>query len=178
MPNNINFFHYKNKLVDVHSFQADNLELQKYITDLMSQNEEKNMSRNYVGIDGEGNFVSLLSLSSSIVIRGDLIDPEDNYPREMELPTIKIGRLVVDKRHRGKGYGKLTLRKAISLFIDISKKNGVIGLSVDAKTDSVNFYKKFGFKELKCKDGKEYTPMILYTNVLKRSRPSLFEKPV
>lgn len=144
----------------------------------MSQNEDKNLSRIYVGIDNNSNFVSLLCLSSSIVKTDDLINPEEYYPSKIELPTIKIGRLVVDKRFRGKRYGEQTLQKAISIFIEISKKIGVIGLTVDSKKKAAEFYKKYGFKELNCQAGKEYVPMILYTNILKKSRPSLFEIPV
>lgn len=54
---------------------------------------------------------------------------------------------------------------------------GVIGLTVDAKKDAVGFYEKYGFKKLNSRQNK-YTPMILYTNLLKRNRLSLFEELV
>lgn len=178
MPGTLNFFHYKNNLVDKDGFQAGHDDLDKYIKGLMSQNEDRNLSRHYVAIDNKGRFVSLLCVSASILKADDLIEPDDRYPQKSELPTIKIGRLVVDKRFRGQKIGEQTLLKAVGIFIEISKKVGVIGLTVDAKKEAVGFYQKYGFKNLNSKRNENYFPMILYTNVLKKNRPSLFENPV
>lgn len=178
MTNEIDFFHYKNKLVDRNSFQADNADLLKYIREGMSQFEEKNMSRNYVGIDDKGHFVSLLCLTASVITQEDIAKADENFPKNMELPTIKIGRLVVDDRYRGQRIGERTLLKAVDIFVDISKKVGVIGLTVDSKEEAVTFYEKYGFISLNSKKNSDYHPMILYTNLLKKTRPSLFEDPV
>lgn len=178
MTKTLNFFHFKKELVNRKDFNADNIDLDKYIKDQMSQNEERNLSRNYVGLDDDGRFVSMLCLSTSIIKADDVVEAEASYPPKNELPTIKIGRLVVDKRYRKQRYGEQTLQKAIGIFVEISKKVGSIGLTVDSKKDSTEFYKKYGFKELKSGKGHDYIPLILYTHILKKNRPSLFENPV
>ena len=144
----------------------------------MSQYEEKNLSRNYVAIDNKGKFVSLMCLAASLLKVDDLIQPGESYPKNIDLPTIKIGRLVVDKQYLKKKIGEKTLLKAISIFVEISKRIGVIGLTVDAKKESAGFYQKYGFKDLNSKKDKDFVPMILYTHILRTRRPSLFEEPV
>lgn len=118
----------------------------------------------------------------------DEVSSNENYPKEVDLPTIKIGRFVVDKRLQGKGFGKLTLQKIISLYIEASKLIGTIGLTVDAKDEQIfientprnvfEFYQKYGFKLLKDQPERGHYPMILYTETIKRQFPSLFETPV
>lgn len=178
MSLDINFFHYTNGLVDRDAFRANHDSLQRYIQKLMAQHEDRNLCRNYVGINSSGNFVTLFCLSSSLLTTHDLVQPEESYPDGIELPTIKIGRLVVDAQYRNQGIGELTLKKAISIFVEISKKIGVIGLTVDAKKESKDWYPKYGFKRLNNTVNSDYFPLILYTNTLKKQRPSLFADPI
>ncbi|MCA9371273.1 GNAT family N-acetyltransferase [Candidatus Woesebacteria bacterium] len=178
VSNNLNFFHYKKDIVRHNDFQAGVNALDLYVKKNMSQNEERNLSRHYIGIDGNETFISLLCLSTSVLRLKDLNEPADSYPSFNELPTIKIGRLVVDRRFRKKDYGVTTLKKAISIFIEISKKIGAIGLTVDAKNDATTFYEKYGFTYLNKRDEKKFSPMILYTKTLRKNHPSLFEDSV
>ncbi len=176
MKNNaLDFFHFNKDCHNRENFDAGDIELNQYIREIMSQNEERNLSRHYVGIN-KNNFVSIVCLSSSVIKSNDAVKRTKNFPEKIELPTIKIGRLVVDKRYRNKSYGEQTLQKAISIFVEISKKIGVIGLTVDAKKKAISFYKKYGFKKLNPVRSKEYTPLILYTHLLKKNSPNLFDR--
>jgi len=67
------------------------------------------------------------------------------------IPCLLIGRLAVDKKCQGKGYGKDLLKKAIKLSLLISNKVGCRLVIVDARSDlyALNFYKKMKFKYLK-----------------------------
>jgi predicted GNAT family N-acyltransferase len=178
VKSSVKFYSYKKGLVSKAHFEAGSLDLDKYISSQLSQNEDRHLARNYIGMLDDDTWVSLLCLSASILKSNELLSAPDKFPSNMELPTIKIGRLVVNKDYQRRGYGEATLLKAVSIFIDISKMAGVIGLTVDAKTNAVSFYKKYGFIELKQLATKPQTPMILYTTTLKAQRPRLFEAPV
>jgi len=65
------------------------------------------------------------------------------------LPAIKIGRLCVDDRYIGKGIGAHTTYFVMKKLISINEIVGCRFLIVDAKPDSVKFYKKMEFEVLK-----------------------------
>lgn len=173
----LHFYRFSKNLIKNHRFEAESKELKKYIRNSMSQNDDRNLSRHFLGFY-EDAFISMFCLSSSILKARDLKFPDQNYPPTYELPTIKLGRLVVDKNFRGKKFGKETLFKAIYIFVDIAKNIGSIGLTVDAKKDSEGFYKKYGFENLISKPEKDFIQLILYTSTLKKRKPSLFENPI
>lgn len=180
MKSKLKFYHYKKGLVNRSQFIAGNKDLNKYIQDLMPIDESRNLSRNYVGLDEDGHFVSLLCLFSHVITAGEALNSDKQLSPGMDKPTIKIGRLVVDERYRSKGYGKQTIEKAIRIFVEVSKQIGVIGLTVDAKKGVEDYYKKkcgFGFVEYGSPK-KDSIPLILFTETLKKTRPSLFENPV
>ena len=53
----------------------------------------------------------------------------------------KIGRVAVKKTHRGKGIGKLLIKKAI----DLAKKGGHKVAMLESQVHATEFYKKLGF---------------------------------
>ncbi len=175
MEDNIDFFHFKGELVDRDNFDSESKDLNKYVKEYIGQYESSSRARNYVGISN-GNFVSFFSLSASTLKTNEKEKNTVGLPKNEELPTVKIGRLAVDKKYSKRGYGEKTLHKAISIFINLSKNVGAIGLTVDSKTNAVGYYKKYGF-DILCKDGNN-TSMILYTSLLQKKQPSLFESPV
>jgi GNAT superfamily N-acetyltransferase len=67
------------------------------------------------------------------------------YPKH-PLPAVRLARLAVSKRHRGKGYGEVLLMEAIHRTVLISAQAGGIGLFVDAKDSAArSFYEHYGF---------------------------------
>lgn len=182
----LKFFHYKTGFVDIQSFCAEHKDLDRYVKETMSQWESSNVTRNYLTLDVQGNCVGVFSLSASTLKdTTPEVRKEGNFPNGIQLPTIKIGRFVVDNSIRGKGVGREMLKKCIYLFIEASKTIGVVGLTVDAKdeTDSqgrpiYGYYEKFGFKRLTSEPQDGCWPMILYTGKMKKQYPALFEQEV
>jgi GNAT superfamily N-acetyltransferase len=61
-------------------------------------------------------------------------------------PILRIGRLAVDKRAQGKGYGQDLLAFALRLALEFSAHVGLYAVVVDAKDErAATFYKRFGF---------------------------------
>ncbi|WP_394464466.1 GNAT family N-acetyltransferase [Mariniflexile sp. HNIBRBA6329] len=76
-------------------------------------------------------------------------------------PAVKIGRLAIHKENQNKGLGKIILDYTKNSFTD-KNKTGCKFITVDAYKDSVNFYKKNGFKFLSNKDKKSDTRLMYF----------------
>ncbi len=64
----------------------------------------------------------------------------------LELPTILLGRLAVDKNFKGNGYGELILLDALNRCVEISQNLGTLAIVVDPIDEkAVSFYSKYGF---------------------------------
>lgn len=76
--------------------------------------------------------------------------PEDIKPGAYkDIPFLLLGRLVVDNRHRGKGYGDTLILHAFRTTMEAAEKVGIPGIIVDAKDEkSASFYEGFGFRHL------------------------------
>jgi GNAT superfamily N-acetyltransferase len=64
------------------------------------------------------------------------------------LPVLRLARLAIDERAKGKGVGTLLLRAALVLAQRMADDFGCVGLLVDAKSEAVSFYEKLGFLRL------------------------------
>ena len=72
--------------------------------------------------------------------RADLDGSSIAYP----LPALRIARLAVDARAQGRGIGEL-LKQALILARRTAEAVGCVGVVVDAKSDAVAFYERYGF---------------------------------
>lgn len=69
----------------------------------------------------------------------------DNLPR-YPTPAALIGRLAVDRRAQGRGYGEALLMDALARILTLAGDIGCAGVVVDAKDeDAERFYAKYGF---------------------------------
>lgn len=60
-----------------------------------------------------------------------------------------LGRLAVDQRYQGQGYGDTLIFHTFSIITEAAGKIGILGMIVDAKDEkAAGFYEKFGFKPL------------------------------
>ena len=76
-----------------------------------------------------------------------------NYP----IPVLRLGRLAVDERVRGRGIGKSLLREALRLASRMRKELGCVAVVVDSKPDAVQFYERLGFERLEPIEGELLT---------------------
>ncbi|WP_367025729.1 GNAT family N-acetyltransferase [Methylococcus sp. ANG] len=61
-------------------------------------------------------------------------------------PILRIGRLAVDRREQGKGYGQDLLAFALHLALEFSTQVGLYAVVVDAKgEETAGFYRRLGF---------------------------------
>ncbi len=72
------------------------------------------------------------------------------YPKRhlKSIPSLKIGRLGIDKSYKGKGLGKMILYSVISNCLKFNENQACRLITVDAYKQAVPFYQKMGFKFL------------------------------
>lgn len=124
--------------------EALNIYLQKYA----NQDQKRNLNRVYV-LANDVTVIGYYSISAHSV-------PGDNLPDDIKLggygdiPFLLLGRLAVDKKYQGAGYGDTLIVHAFNTTMDAARKVGILGIIVDAKDDkAVSFYEGFGFRKLK-----------------------------
>ena len=79
--------------------------------------------------------------------------PSGRRPPPYPVPILRVARLAVDESARGKGLGRALLRFSIELAEHMMAEFGCVGLLVDAKSDAVAFYERYGFATLEVVEG-------------------------
>jgi predicted GNAT family N-acyltransferase len=87
------------------------------------------------------------ALSNRSVHFGDFpAEITKKLPRYPLVPATLVGRLAVDKNHRGKGLGEFLLMDALRRSLEQTKQIGSVAVVVDAKNTEVRkFYESYGF---------------------------------
>jgi GNAT superfamily N-acetyltransferase len=98
----------------------------------------------------EPTIIGYYTLSSFAVQLRDVPESErKRLPRYPEVPAVLIGRLAVDERYAGQGWGKVLLIDALQRSLDQSDQIAAAAVVVDAIDESAQaFYEKFGFQLL------------------------------
>jgi acetyltransferase, GNAT family len=84
------------------------------------------------------------------------------YPKRhlSNIPSVKIGRLAIDKTFKGKGLGRVIIDTIINHCIDLNEDQACRVITVDAYAQAVNFYHKIGFEFLTKLDEEDETRLM------------------
>jgi predicted GNAT family N-acyltransferase len=81
-------------------------------------------------------------------------------PRYGALPAMLIGRLAIDRRYRGQGFGEYLLVDALKRCLNLSRKIASMAVLVDAKDErTAQFYERYGFRRFSDRPLNLYMPM-------------------
>jgi hypothetical protein len=76
------------------------------------------------------------------------------------LPAVRLARLAVSVKERGKRYGEVLLGEAVHRTATIAEQAGLIGLFVDAKDEAAKgFNEKYGFVSTEAKPRLLFLPV-------------------
>jgi GNAT superfamily N-acetyltransferase len=130
------------------SFRSGVDALDRYFHTQAGQEARKNIAAPFVLIVPDGAIAGYYTLSAT-GIRITSFPPEvaRRLPRYPLIPAILIGRLAVDFRYQGKGYGRLLLGDA--LHRAVRSEIASFAVVVDAKDDTARqFYERESFLPL------------------------------
>lgn len=130
-------------------FDCGNAELNSWFRQTARQHKEKGISSTFVVVSEEASMevLGFYAISLAELINADL--PAQYRNRlPTKVPVFRLGRLATAKGHQGRGIGAFMLFDAIERVTRITKEVGGIGLVVNAKSSAVDFYSKYGFKQM------------------------------
>jgi len=133
--------------------------LDRYLSELASQDIKRRVSNCFVVADEEGTVAAYYTFAATSVPLGDL-PPEmtKRLPRYALLPAGLIGRLAVDERHKGKKWGGAMILDAVSRSMHSAP--AIFAIIVDAKDDTAAaFYEHLGFRRFVSRPLSLYLPV-------------------
>ncbi|MBI2666477.1 GNAT family N-acetyltransferase [Candidatus Woesearchaeota archaeon] len=155
-----------NKNHNFSSFVSYEKDLKDFLIEDALTNQELKLSTTFLWLYQQKLVSYITLLTDKINLEGDLQTFfRDKGIAYFSLPALKIGRLCVDDHFQRKGLGRMMLVFAAKKAQEIcDDKAGCRFLTVDAKKDSILFYKKQGFEILKMRtDG----TAVMYVDLLK-----------
>jgi GNAT superfamily N-acetyltransferase len=134
---------------DRRAFACGQEALDRYFHTQAGQDVRGRMSACFVAVEiDSGQLAAYYTIASASIPTPDLpAEITKRLPRYPTIPAVRIGRLAVDLKFRGKGLGAALL--ADSIHRVLLAPPAVFALLVDAKDDqAVAFYRHHGFQPL------------------------------
>lgn len=144
------------------AFSCGQEELDRYIKERASQDAKKQISTPFVLVEVEGSAViGYYTLSATSILLADL--PEvtaKKLPGYPAVPATLLGRLAIDDRHKGRGYGELLLLDALRRALHATTDIASFAIVVDPKDKkSRSFYEHYEFISFPDEKLRMYLPM-------------------
>ena len=143
------------------NFESGVHELDEYLKTQASQDVKRNLSSIFVLGDENGRIVGYYAISQySLAVEELPEQASKRLPPKRKIACTLLGRLAVDRRFRGQGYGEELLFHALNKALAISKEIASFAVIVDAKDEKAkHFYQKYDFLGLKDMPLRLYIPM-------------------
>jgi GNAT superfamily N-acetyltransferase len=141
------------------AFESGVEPLDRYFRVQAGQDARKNMAAPFVLVLPDGVIGGYYTLSATSVHLVELpAQVTRKLPRYPVVPATLLGRLAVDRRYQGKGYGRLLLADA--LFRSVRSEIASFAMIVEAKDESARqFYQRESFLPLPDHPMKLFRPM-------------------
>ena len=120
--------------------------LDRYFRTQAGQEARKKVAAPFVLVLADGSIAGFYTLSATAVRMAELPDAvARKLPRYPLIPATLLGRLAVDQRHQGKGYGRFLLADA--LYRAVRSEIASFAVIVDAKDQAARrFYERESFQ--------------------------------
>jgi GNAT superfamily N-acetyltransferase len=128
------------------SFTCGVESLDQYFRSRARQDRDKYAAAVFVMAEGPS-VIGYYTLSSYTINPGELPDGlVRKLPRYPNLPATLIGRLAVDERYHGKGFGEELLLDALQRCFATTSEVGSLAVVVEAENkNAIQFYQCYGF---------------------------------
>lgn len=133
---------------DRSQFECGSPALDRYFRELATQDVRRRVAACFVALDDAGVVAGYYTLSAASVALTDLPpNVARKLPRYPLIPAVRMGRLAVGLRYRGRGLGAALLVNALRRAA--SAEIPAVVLVVDAKDErAADFYRHHGFMQL------------------------------
>jgi hypothetical protein len=129
---------------DVSEFHCTNDDLNNFLKDDALNAQRDMTSVTYICFLKEAIIGFVTLAAATIEVKSIDGPPLEGYTPKT-YPSIKLARLAIDERHAGRDFGTYILLWTMGKFEKISTEIGCRYLTVDSKSESIEFYKKNDF---------------------------------
>jgi ribosomal protein S18 acetylase RimI-like enzyme len=154
--------------------------LKTYLQKHAKNHQRASLARTYVAVDTSPNAPALLGyltlVAGEVAVEQDhagLVNDDSSdvaYPY-LQYPAVKIARLAVDTRSRGRSIGTNLVSLAIAITqLEVARSVGCRFLDTDAKAESVAFYQKAGFSMRDTAENAQRREKVMLIDLLKLDR--------
>lgn len=146
---------------DRSGFDCATQELNLYFRNQAGQDARRNLSSVYVLLEDDVNVVGFYTLSqSALTVELFPLNVSRKLPPKRDVACTLLGRLAVDTKYQGKGFGQVLLFHALQKAAQTSLEVASFAVIVDAKDDAaVKFYEKYGFTSFQDSQRKLFIPI-------------------
>ncbi len=145
------------------AFSCGNPSLDQYLKERARQDARRYIAAPFVLVPGPGEEIILgyYTLSSFAIDLSDLPpDTARRLPSYPNVPVTLLGRLAVDQRHAGQGFGEFLLMDALHRSLTQSSQIAAVAVVVDAiDANAIRFYKHFNFMPFPERPTRLFLPM-------------------
>lgn len=151
-------------------------DLDRFFRSYAGQNQFRHhVGVTYVAVEA-GDVLGYLTVAPGGIEIDDLPAARQKGLPHYPLPVLRLARLAVDLRVRGRGLGEQLLRFALGLALTMTEDYGCVGVTVDAKPGAEDFYGRYGFRAFDVVEGlsdarPRPTPMFLPTSEILAAMP-------
>jgi GNAT superfamily N-acetyltransferase len=133
---------------DRSDFRSADVDLDRFFQRFAGQNQFRHhIGTTYVAV-AEERILGFVTVSPGEITADTLGRQLRKRLPDYPLPILRVARLAIDARFRGRGIGRALLRFAFGLGLDLRERYGCVGMLVDAKPAAVPFYETLGFQPL------------------------------
>lgn len=138
---------------DRSAFSCGDIELDRFFQRYAGQNQFRHhIGSTYVAVDSKG-ILGFVTVSPGELASASVSEHTRKRLPDYPLPILRVSRLGVDHRSQRQGIGKLLLRFAFELALQLRDRFGCVGVVIDAKAVAVSFYRSLGFRPLETTQG-------------------------
>lgn len=132
--------------IKLKAFDAGVEPLTDYLKKHAGQNQAKGTGRTFAQVnensEAVGYYVASMAEVSFLSFPEEIRKRVPKYP----IPAMRIGRLAIDVRFRGKGLGERLLMDALKRASGLYEQTGIFVVVVDARYEPAGeFYERYGF---------------------------------
>jgi ribosomal protein S18 acetylase RimI-like enzyme len=151
------------------SFGCGEEALDRYLKTQVTQDVRRHITSCFVAVEATTGVVAgFYTIAATSIATPDLpAEVTKRLPRYPTLPGVRVGRLAVDRRFRGRGLGGALLMDAATRAL--RSEVAAYAMVVDAKNEpAVMFYEHHGFQRFESQPGTLFLPLMTAAKALAR----------
>jgi len=157
---------------DRSTFRSTSPELERFFRQYAGQEQFKHsIGITYVAVEATGLILGFVTVAAGALEADEIPSAIRKRLPAHPVPVLRLARLATHADFLGQGVGRELTHFVFQLALEQSARVGCLGIVVDAKPESVDFYAKLGFVELTPLEGKsdarpQPTPMFLWIRTI------------